>query len=192
MAGPGNAIRPPGRKPAARNRGTYVRTVPAPSARTAGTSHGRASTHAPQPSRCATVQHRDHAGRDRAIQGELTGRRCAATCGWKAVRSSMVIESRVMICPSPRFAFGRRRPDPVGQPDGSLSCPLRPTAASGEPATLIPATRPKQVAYAPPTRLAPIRRSASNARRARMTRLRLHAHRPLGRAHLAVSQQAGD
>src|SRR5688572_33114670 len=44
--GPGNAKRPPGRKPAARNRGTYLRTVPAPSARTAGTSHGRTSTHA--------------------------------------------------------------------------------------------------------------------------------------------------
>ncbi len=44
--GPGNAKRPPGRKPAARNRGTYLQTVPAPSAKTAGTSHGRISTHA--------------------------------------------------------------------------------------------------------------------------------------------------
>jgi hypothetical protein len=46
MAGPGNAKLPPGRKPAARNRGTYLQTVPAPSAKTAGASHGRTSTHA--------------------------------------------------------------------------------------------------------------------------------------------------
>src|SRR6266511_72629 len=34
--GPGNAKRPPGRKPAARNRGTYLQTVPAPSAKRQG------------------------------------------------------------------------------------------------------------------------------------------------------------
>jgi hypothetical protein len=87
--GPGNAKWPPGRKPAARNRETYLQTVPAPSAKTAGTSHGRTSTHArnctdewsDRPSNPAKTS--AHAGPGCMLPRTL-GSRAGADAGWRS------------------------------------------------------------------------------------------------------------